>query len=179
MDLSAPYIVLPRVRVPSTPSTLFSIYIVQIEYLAFELQYDWNVKRTKMNKKRPRLALFKKPICSLSSCHRIQTLLGAESASSCYNTHLPNSLFLTLKTHSLSLSLSFISPSNTLLQSFSISGTRWLDYLLNIWPLATKKICPIESTIHPRILHHKNGQRFYFFVKVANFTKSGLVNYPD
>ena len=51
VDSSAPSIRLPRVRVPSTPSMLFSIYICHL---------NWNVKRTKINKKRPGLAHFKK-----------------------------------------------------------------------------------------------------------------------
>ena len=44
VDSSAPSIMLPRVRVPSTPSTLFSIYIVQIVYLSFELECEKNEK---------------------------------------------------------------------------------------------------------------------------------------
>ena len=47
MDLSAPSILLPRVRVPSTPSTLFSIYIVQIVYLSFELECEKNENKQK------------------------------------------------------------------------------------------------------------------------------------
>ena len=42
VDSSAPSILLPRVRVPSTPSTLFSIYIVQIVNLSFELECEKN-----------------------------------------------------------------------------------------------------------------------------------------
>ena len=38
---------LPRVRVPSTPSTLFSIYIVQIVYLSFELECEKNENKQK------------------------------------------------------------------------------------------------------------------------------------
>ena len=38
-----------KVRAPSTPSMLFSIYICHLH---------WNVKRTKINKKRPGLAYF-------------------------------------------------------------------------------------------------------------------------
>ena len=49
VDSSAPSILLPRVRVPSTPSMLFSIYICHL---------NWNVKRMKINKKRPGLAHF-------------------------------------------------------------------------------------------------------------------------
>ena len=40
VDLSSPSILPPQVRVPSTPSTLFSIYIVQIVYLSFELECE-------------------------------------------------------------------------------------------------------------------------------------------
>ena len=40
VDSSAPSILLPRVRVPSTPSTLFSIYSVQIVNLSFELESE-------------------------------------------------------------------------------------------------------------------------------------------
>ena len=37
-----PSILPPRVRVPSIPSMLFSIYIVQILYLSFELECEKN-----------------------------------------------------------------------------------------------------------------------------------------
>ena len=47
MDLSAPSILPPRVRVPSTPSMLFSIYIVQIVYLSYELQCEMNENKEK------------------------------------------------------------------------------------------------------------------------------------
>ena len=47
VDSSAPSIMLPRVRVPSTPSTLFSIYIVQIVYLSFELECEKNKNKQK------------------------------------------------------------------------------------------------------------------------------------
>ena len=57
MDSSALSILPPRVRVPSTPSMLFSIYIVQIVYLSFELECG---KNEKINKKRPELAHFLK-----------------------------------------------------------------------------------------------------------------------
>ena len=42
VDLSAPSIQLPRVRVPSTPSMLF-----QIVYLSFELECDKNKNKQK------------------------------------------------------------------------------------------------------------------------------------
>ena len=42
MDLSAPSILLPQVSVPSTPSTLCSIYIVQIVCLSYELESEKN-----------------------------------------------------------------------------------------------------------------------------------------
>ena len=48
-DSSALSILPPRVRVPSTPSMLFSIYICHL---------NWNVKRTKINKKRPGWPIF-------------------------------------------------------------------------------------------------------------------------
>ena len=47
VDLSAPSIMPPQVRVPSTPSTLFSIYIVQIVYLSFELECEKNKNKQK------------------------------------------------------------------------------------------------------------------------------------
>ena len=47
MDSSAPSILPPWVRVPSTPSTLFSIYIVQIVYLSFELECEKNENKQK------------------------------------------------------------------------------------------------------------------------------------
>ena len=47
VDLSAPSILLPRVRVPRTPSTLFSIYIVQIPYLSLELECKKNENKQK------------------------------------------------------------------------------------------------------------------------------------
>ena len=42
-----PTILPPRVRIPSTPSTLFSIYIVEIEYLTFELECEKNENKQK------------------------------------------------------------------------------------------------------------------------------------
>ena len=47
MDSSAPAILLPRVCVPSTPTTLLSIYIVQIVYLSFELECEKNENKQK------------------------------------------------------------------------------------------------------------------------------------
>ena len=47
VDLSSPSILPPQVRVPSTPSTLFSIYIVQIVYLSFELECEKNKNKQK------------------------------------------------------------------------------------------------------------------------------------
>ena len=49
VDSSAPSILPPRVRVPSTPSMLFLIYICHL---------NWNVKGTKINKKRPGWPIF-------------------------------------------------------------------------------------------------------------------------
>ena len=49
MDSSASPILLPRVRVPSTPSTLFSIYIVRTVHLSIEFEYEKHE-----NKKRDR-----------------------------------------------------------------------------------------------------------------------------
>ena len=42
VDSSAPSILLPQVRVPSKPSTLFSIYIVQTVYLPIEFECEKN-----------------------------------------------------------------------------------------------------------------------------------------
>ena len=50
VDSSAPSIMLPQVRVPSTPSMLFSIYI---KFKLYNCNLNWNVKRTNINKKRP------------------------------------------------------------------------------------------------------------------------------
>ena len=47
VDSSAPSIMPPRVQVQSTPSTLFSIYIVQIVYLSFELECEKNKNKQK------------------------------------------------------------------------------------------------------------------------------------
>ena len=47
VDSSAPSILPPLVWVPSTPSTLFSIYIVQIVYLSFELECEKNKNKQK------------------------------------------------------------------------------------------------------------------------------------
>ena len=47
VDSSAPSILLPRVQVPSTPSMLFSIYIIQIVYLSFELECKKNENKQK------------------------------------------------------------------------------------------------------------------------------------
>ena len=43
----APAILWPRVRIPSTTSKLFAIYIAEI----ILCRLNWNVKRTKINKK--------------------------------------------------------------------------------------------------------------------------------
>ena len=59
VDLSAPFIVHPWVRVPSRPSTLFSIYIFQIVYLSFELDCEKNENKQKEAEVGP---LFKKYI---------------------------------------------------------------------------------------------------------------------
>ena len=56
VDSSAPSILPPRIRVPSTSSMLFSIYIIQILCLSFELECEKNENR----QKRPRLAHFLK-----------------------------------------------------------------------------------------------------------------------
>ena len=53
------------------------------------------------------------------------------------------------------------------------SVTSWLDYLLNVWPLATMKICPTASQIAKvgsefnQILNIplRNGQRFLIFTQ--------------
>ena len=47
VDSSAPSILPPQVQVPSTPSMLFSIYIVQIVYLLFELECEKNENKQK------------------------------------------------------------------------------------------------------------------------------------
>ena len=47
VDLSAPSILQPRFQVTSTPSILFSIYIVQIVYLLFELECEMNKNKQK------------------------------------------------------------------------------------------------------------------------------------
>ena len=47
VDSSAPSIMLPRVQVPSTPSLLLSVCIVQIVYLSFELECDKNQSKQK------------------------------------------------------------------------------------------------------------------------------------
>ena len=54
VDSSAPSILPPQVRVPSTPSMLFSIYIVQTVYLSIEFECEKN----KNKQKRPGLAHF-------------------------------------------------------------------------------------------------------------------------
>ena len=48
VDLSAPSILPPQVQVPSTPSMVFSIYIVQIVYLSFELECEKNENKQKV-----------------------------------------------------------------------------------------------------------------------------------
>ena len=48
VDSSAPSSLWPRVRVPSTPPTHFSIYIVQIEYLSFEFECEKNENKQKV-----------------------------------------------------------------------------------------------------------------------------------
>ena len=47
VDSSAPSILPPQVWVPSTPSTLSSIYIAQIVYLSFELECEKNKNKQK------------------------------------------------------------------------------------------------------------------------------------
>ena len=47
VDSSAPSILPPQVWVPSTPSTLSSIYIAQIVYLSFELECEKNQNKQK------------------------------------------------------------------------------------------------------------------------------------
>ena len=47
VDSSVPSILLPWVRVPSTPSTLFSTYIAQIVCLSFELECEKNENKQK------------------------------------------------------------------------------------------------------------------------------------
>ena len=47
VDSSAPSTLPPRVRVPSTPSTLFSIYIVRIVYLSFKLECEKDENKQK------------------------------------------------------------------------------------------------------------------------------------
>ena len=47
VDLSAPSILPIRVQGPSTPSTLFSIYNVQIVYLSFELELECEKNKNK------------------------------------------------------------------------------------------------------------------------------------
>ena len=42
-----PSILPPQVGVPSTPFMLFSIYIVQIVYLTFELEFEKNENKQK------------------------------------------------------------------------------------------------------------------------------------
>ena len=77
VDSSAPSILPPQVWVPSTPSLLFSIYIVQIVHLSFEL--DCENDETKQ--KEAGIGLFKKQIIdrepnmsfyngSLKGCHQ-------------------------------------------------------------------------------------------------------------
>ena len=67
MDLSAPSIMPPQVRVPSTPSTLFSIYIVQIVYLSFELECEKN----KNKQKEAGIGPFFKKVQILCKCDQI------------------------------------------------------------------------------------------------------------
>ena len=47
VDLSAPFILPPWVWLPITPSTLFSIYKVQIVYLSLELECEKNENKQK------------------------------------------------------------------------------------------------------------------------------------
>ena len=47
VDSSAPSILPPRVQVPSTQSMLYSINIVQIVYLSFELEIKKNENKQK------------------------------------------------------------------------------------------------------------------------------------
>ena len=47
LDSSAPSILPPQVRVPSTPSMLYSIYIVQILNLSFELECEKDENKQK------------------------------------------------------------------------------------------------------------------------------------
>ena len=56
VDLSAPFIMPPRVRVPSTPSTIFQFILFKL----YICHLNWNVKRTKINKNWPGLARFLK-----------------------------------------------------------------------------------------------------------------------
>ena len=55
VDSSAPLILQTWVQIPSTPFMLLSIYIVQIVYLSFEMEFEKNEKT-----KRPGLAHFLK-----------------------------------------------------------------------------------------------------------------------
>ena len=64
------------------------------------------------------------------------------------------------------------------------SVTRWLNYLFNIWPFRTMKMCPIVKTFAKvgsqfcQILNifSIDGQiLFYILFKWQNFTKSGHV----
>ena len=54
VDSSVPSILPPRVRVPSTPSMLFQLILFKL----YICHLNWNVKRTKIYKKRPGLAHF-------------------------------------------------------------------------------------------------------------------------
>ena len=47
VDFSVPSILSPQAQVPSTPSMLFSIYIVQILYLSVELECEKNENKQK------------------------------------------------------------------------------------------------------------------------------------
>ena len=47
VDLSMPSIQPPCIRVPSTPSMLFSIYIAQTVYLSIEFEYEKNENKQK------------------------------------------------------------------------------------------------------------------------------------
>ena len=58
----APSILPPRVRAPSTPTMLFSIYIFQIFYLSFELECE----RNKNKQKEAGIGLFLKKLSLLA-----------------------------------------------------------------------------------------------------------------
>ena len=75
-----PSILLPWVRVPSTPSTLFSTYIAQIVCLSFELECEKNENKQKEAGNGPFLKKIPKCIVDESAPEESSVIKSSESA---------------------------------------------------------------------------------------------------